>query len=121
MLGNPSDVGHAMMLADSADSACGFPVFSSGCCTMCLLVPSTAVKAMVDSVVIVDMHRWTWVLLLLLMVRVSMVSATCVASLATRNEISLRRRARASRSRQKTPEACTESVTHAFFRASCAG
>ena len=66
---------------------CGFPVLGSGCGTMCLLVLSTTVKAMVDNVVIVDMHRWNWVLLLLLllllMVRVSIASATCVVKWAT--------------------------------------
>ena len=84
---------------------------------MCLRIPNTAVKTMVVHVGIVDMRPWSWVLrlLLLLLLRGFVESATCVAKLATCNVTALSRRARVSRYRQKTPEACTESVKRAFF------
>ena len=74
---------------------------------MCLHVHNTTMKAMVASVEIVGMHRWSWVLLLLLMVRGSVGNVTCVVKRVVRNGIALRQRARVNRSRQKTPEACT--------------
>ena len=65
---------------------------------------------------IVDMHLWNWVLrLLLLLLRVSVASATFVAKLATCVVIAPSLRAKESRYRQKTPEACTKGVTRAFF------
>ena len=86
---------------------------------MCLRVHNTAVKTTVVHVGIVGMRPWSWVLqlllLLLLLLRVSMASATCVAKLATCNVTALSRRARVSRYRQKTPEACTECEAYAFF------
>ena len=39
---------------------------------------ASAMKAMVASVEIVGMHRWSWVLLLLLTVKVFVESVTCV-------------------------------------------
>ena len=50
---------------------------------MCLRIHSIAMKAMVASVEIVGMHRWSWVLLLLLIVKVSVESVTCVVKRAT--------------------------------------
>ena len=66
---------------------------------------------------IMVMRPWNWVLrlLLLLLLRVSVASATFVAKLATCDVTALKLRARVSRYRQKTPEACTEGVTRAFF------
>ena len=102
---------------------CGFPVPGSSPCRTRLLAHSTAMIIMVVHMEIVGMHPWSWVLrlLLLLLLRGFVASATCVAKLAICDVTALRLRARASRSRQKTPEACTESVTRAFFRASYAG
>ena len=48
---------------------------------MCLHVRSTAVKAMVDNVEVIDILVWNWVLLLLLMGKVSMGSVTCAVKL----------------------------------------
>ena len=68
MLGNPSNVGHAMMLADSADSAMWFSgSLVAIAAHMCLRVRSTIVKTMVVHVEIVDMRPWSWVLRLLLL------------------------------------------------------
>ena len=83
MLGNPSNVGHAMMLSDSTDSAMWFSGSWQWLLQKTHLVHSTTMKATVDNVEIVRMHRWSWVLLMLLTVRVSVESATCVVSLAT--------------------------------------
>ena len=84
---------------------------------MCLRIHNTAVKTTVLHVQIMDMRPWNWVLqlLLLLLLRGFVESATCVAKLATCNVTALSQRARVSRYRQKTPEACTEGVTRAFF------
>ena len=86
---------------------------------MFLHVHNTAVKTTVVHVEIVDMRPWSWVLqlllLLLLLLRGFVESATCMAKLATCDVTALSRRARVSRYRQKTPEACTEGVTRAFF------
>ena len=84
---------------------------------MCLRVRKTAVKATVVHVGIVVMRPWNWVLrlLLLLLLRVSVASATFVAKLGICVGTAPKLRARASRYRQKTPEACTEGVTRAFF------
>ena len=81
---------------------------------MCLRVPNTAVK-MVVHVEIVDMRPWSWVLrLLLLLLKGSMENVTCAVKLAICIGIAQRQRARASRSTQKTPEACTECESYAF-------
>ena len=85
---------------------------------MCLRVLKIAVKTMVVHVEMVDMRPWSWVLrlrLLLLLLRGFVENVTSVAKLATCGMTALSRRAKESRSRQKTPEACTESVTRAFF------
>ena len=84
---------------------------------MCLRIRKTAVKTTVVHVGIVAMRPWNWVLrlLLLLLLRGFVGSATCVAKLATCDVTALSQRARVSRYRQKTPEACTEGVTRAFF------
>ena len=83
---------------------------------MCLRVLKTAVTTVVH-VEIVGMRPWNWVLrlLLLLLLRGFVESATSVAKLATCAVTALSQRARVSRYRQKTPEACTEGVTRAFF------
>ena len=84
---------------------------------MCLRVLKTAVTTVVH-VEIVGMRPWNWVLrllLLLLLLRGFVGSATSVAKLATCAVTALSQRARVSRYRQKTPEACTEGVTRAFF------
>ena len=71
---------------------------------------------------IVDMRPWSWVLrLLLLLLRGVVGNVTSAVKLVICVGIAQRQRARVSRSRQKTPEACSESVTRAFFRVSCAG
>ena len=84
---------------------------------MCLRVLKTTVKTTVVHVGIVVMRPWNWVLqlLLLLLLRGFVGSATFVAKLATCDVTALRLRARVSRYRQKTPEACTKGVTRAFF------
>ena len=84
---------------------------------LCLRVPTTVVKTMVVHVEIVGMRPWSWVLrlLLLLLLRVSVGSVTYAANLVTCVVTALSPRARVSRYRQKTPEACTEGDTRAFF------
>ena len=84
---------------------------------MCLRVRKTAVKTMEVHVGILVMRPWNWVLrlLLLLLLRGFVGSVTCVARQATCDVTALKLRARVSRYRQKTPEACTEGVTRAFF------
>ena len=84
---------------------------------MCLHVLKTAVKTTVVHVGILVMRPWNWVLrlLLLLLLRGFVGSVTFVAKWATCDVTALRLRARVSRSRQKTPEACTKGVTRAFF------
>ena len=83
---------------------------------MCLRILKTAVKTMVVHVEIMGMRPWNWVLrlLLLLLLRGFVGSATCVAKLATCVVTALKLRARVSRYRQKTPEACTECEAYAF-------
>ena len=95
---------------------CGFLGLGSGHCRIRRLDRSTALKAMVANVGIVGMRLWSWVLrlLLLLLLKGSVVNVTCVAKWAICDMTALRQRARESRSRQKTPEACTKSVTRAF-------
>ena len=117
MLGNPSDVGHAMTLADSADSAMWFsgswqrqlhhvpsrpqnrrenhggPRGNNGYAPM-ELGAATAAAAAAEGFV---------------------GSVTCAVKLGICVGIAPKLRARVSRSRQKTPEACTEGVTRAFF------
>ena len=82
MLGNPSDVGHAMTLADSTDSAMWFSGLGSGRCIGFHLTPSIFAKTTVDNEVIVDMPPWNWELLLLLLMGL-VESVTCVTRLAT--------------------------------------
>ena len=94
---------------------CGFPALGSNPCNTRLLAHSTAMIIMVVHVEIVGMRPWSWVLRLLLLLRGFMASVTFVAKLATCAVIALSRRAKESRSRQKTPEACTECVTYAFL------
>ena len=85
---------------------------------LCLRVPTTVVKTMVDHVEIVDMRPWNWVLrlllLLLLLLRGFVGNVTCAVKWVICVGIALRLRARASRSRQKTPEACTVCEAYAF-------
>ena len=75
--------------------------------------------AMGIHVEIVDMRPWNWVLrlllLLLLLLRGFVGSVTCAVKLGICVGIAPKLRARVSRSRQKTPEACTKGVTCAFF------
>ena len=84
ILGNPSDVGHAMMLVDSADSAIWFSGFGSCCYVISLSILSTFARTTVDNVAkVVIMILWCSVLLLLLTGKVSVASVTCVASKGT--------------------------------------
>ena len=64
----------------------------------------------------VDMCPWNWVLrlLLLLLLRGFMENVTSAVKLAICVGIAQRQRAKESRSRQKTPEACTECEAYAF-------
>ena len=96
---------------------CGFLGLGSGCCKTRRLDRSTVVRTIVVHVEIVGMRPWNWVLqlLLLLLLRVSVASATFVVKLATCVVTGPSLRAKESRYRQKTPEACTEGVTRAFF------
>ena len=66
---------------------------------------------------IVVMRPWNWVLrlLLLLLLRGFVGSVTCAVKLGICVGIAPKLRVRVSRYRQKTPEACTEGVTRAFF------
>ena len=82
---------------------------------MCLRVLKTAVTTVVH-VEIVDMRPWNWVLrlLLLLLLRGFVENVTSAVKLAIFVGIAQRQRATASRSRQKTPEACTECEAYAF-------
>ena len=83
---------------------------------MCLRVLKTAMIITVVHMEMVDMRPWNWVLqLLLLLLRGFVGSVTCAVKLGICVGIALSQRARVSRYRQKTPEACTECVTRAFF------
>ena len=85
---------------------------------MCLRVHKTAVKTTVVHVEIVDMRPWNWVLrlllLLLLLLRGFVGNVTSAVKLAICVGIARRQRAKGNRSRQKTPEACTECEAYAF-------
>ena len=83
---------------------------------MCLLAHSTAVIIMVVHVEIMVMRPWNWVLrlLLLLLLRGFVENVTSAVKLAICVGIARRRRAKGSRSRQKTPDACTECEAYAF-------
>ena len=84
---------------------------------MCLRVIKTAVKTTVVHVEIVGMRPWSWVLrllLLLLLLRGFEENVTSAVKLAICVGIAQRRRAKESRSRQKTPEACTKCEAYAF-------
>ena len=93
------------------------PALGSDPCNTCLLAHSTAVIIIVVHVELVGMRPWSWVLrllLLLLLLRGFEENVTSVAKLATCGMTALSRRAKESRSRQKTPEACTECEAYAF-------
>ena len=84
---------------------------------MCLHVHNTAVNTVVH-MEIMGMRPWDWVLrlllLLLLLLRGFVENVTSAVKLVICVGIAQKQRAKGIRSRQKTPEACTESVTHAF-------
>ena len=83
---------------------------------MCLHILKTAVKTTVVHVGIMVMRPWNWVLrlLLLLLLRGFVENVTSAVKLAICVGIAQRQRAKGSRSRQKTPEACTECEAYAF-------
>ena len=87
----------------------------SGPCNTRLLAHSTVMTTMGIHVEIVDMRPWSWVLrLLLLLLRGFVENVTSAVKLAICVGIALRQRVKGSRSRQKTPEACTECEAYAF-------
>ena len=72
-------------------------------------------RTIVVHVEIVGMRPWNWVLrLLLLLLRGFVENVTSAVKLAICAGIALRQRAKGSRSRQKSPEACTECEAYAF-------